>query len=122
MIEVGNRYTQFGSENGRGQFGDQFSGSIGVAAEAVLEIAIEPRRMTGPVRKLVGERCVVVVVGIEEFGWRHGDAVAQRLVIGLGSIVAQIGADAGKEGIKAVFASFGQIGSASCRERGGQSG
>src|SRR3546814_5922932 len=84
MIEVGNRYTQFGSENGRGQFGDQFSGSIGVAAEAVLEIAIEPRRMTGPVRKLVGERCVVVVVGIEEFGWRHGDAVAQRLVIGLG--------------------------------------
>src|SRR3546814_33537 len=63
--------------------------------------------MTGPVRKLVGERCVVVVVGIEEFGWRHGDAVAQRLVIGLGSIVAQIGADAGKEGIKAVFASFG---------------
>lgn len=75
MVEVGDRKTQFGPENGRGQLGDQFLGSIGIAAEAVLEIAIEPRRMPRPMRQLVGERCVVVVIGFEEFGRRHGEAL-----------------------------------------------
>ena len=35
MVEVGDRKTQFCPENGRGKLGDQFLGSIGVAAEAV---------------------------------------------------------------------------------------
>ena len=49
MVEVSDRKAQFGSKDGRGQLGDQFLGSIGIAAEAVLEIAVEPRRMTRPV-------------------------------------------------------------------------
>ena len=36
MVEVGDRKAQFSTEDGRAQFGDQFFGSIGVAAEAVL--------------------------------------------------------------------------------------
>jgi hypothetical protein len=50
MVEMGNGKTQFCPENGRGKFGDQFLGSIGVASEAVLEIAVEPRGMPRPVR------------------------------------------------------------------------
>ena len=65
MVEVGDRKAQFGSKDGRREFGDQFLGGIGVAAEAVLEIAVEPRRVTRPVRKLVCERRIVLVVGFE---------------------------------------------------------
>ena len=61
----------------------------------------------GIMRQLVCERRIVVVVGLEEFGWRHGDPVAQWLVIGLRAVVAQVCADMGEEGIEAVFASFG---------------
>ncbi len=107
MVEMGNRKTQFCPENGRGKFGDQFLGGIGVAAEAVLEIAVEPRRVTRPVRKLVCERRIVLVVGFEEFGWRHGDPVAQRLIVSLRAMVAQVCADMSKEGIKAIFSSIG---------------
>ena len=96
IVEVGDRETQFCSKNGRGQFGDQFLGGIGVAAKAVLEIAVEPRRMTRPVRQLVCERRIVVVVGFEEFGWRHGDPVAQRLIVSLRAMVAQVCADIGE--------------------------
>ncbi len=119
---MGNGKTQFCAENGRGKFGDQFLGSIGVASEAVLEIAIEPRGMPRPVRQLVCERCIVVVIGFEEFGWRHGDTVTQRLVIGLRTIMAQVCANMGKEGIEPVFASFGlergnqRFGMVECRE------
>ena len=49
MIEVGDRKTQFSAEDCRRKFGDQFLGSIGVAAETVLEIATEPRGMPRPV-------------------------------------------------------------------------
>ena len=41
-------------------------------------------------RKLVRKRRVIVVIGFEEFGWRHGDSVAQRLVIGLGTMMPQV--------------------------------
>lgn len=60
MVEVGDRETQFGSKDGRRKFSDQFLGSIGIAAKAVLEFAVEPRRMTRPVRQLVCERRIVV--------------------------------------------------------------
>ena len=46
--------------------------------------------MTRPVRKLVCERRIVLVVGFEEFGWRHGDPVAQRLIVSLRAMVAQV--------------------------------
>ena len=55
MVEVGDRKAQFGSKDCRGQFCDQFFCCVGVAAEAVLEIAVEPRRMPRPVRQLVRE-------------------------------------------------------------------
>ena len=58
-------------------------------------------------RQLVCERRIVGVVGFEEFGWRHGNAVTQRFVVGLRAMVAQVCADVGKEGIEPVFASFG---------------
>ena len=73
-------------------------------------------------RQLVCERCIVVVIGFEQFGWRHGDTVTQRLVIGLRTIMAQVCANMGKEGIEPVFASFGlergnqRFGMVECRE------
>lgn len=63
--------------------------------------------MPRPVRQLVCECRVVMVIGFEQFGWRHGDAVTQRLVIGLRTMMPQVCADMGKEGIEPVFASFG---------------
>ena len=58
-------------------------------------------------RKLVRKRRVIVVIGFEEFGWRHGDSVAQRLVIGLGTMMPQVCAHLTEESIKPLFASFG---------------
>ena len=48
-----------------------------------------------------------MVIGFEEFGGRHGDAVAQRLVVCLGSVMAQVCVDLSEEGIEPLFAAFG---------------
>jgi hypothetical protein len=50
MVEVSDRKAKLGAKDCRGQFGDEFLGGIGPTAEAVLQIAIEPGSMTGPVR------------------------------------------------------------------------
>ena len=107
MIEMRDGQSQLSTKNGGGQLGDKFFDGIGITAEAVLEASIESRRMSSPVRQLMRKCCVVMVIGFEEFGWRHGDAITQWLVVGLRAVMAQVCVDLSEEGIEPLFAAFG---------------
>ena len=56
--------------------------------------------MPGPVRQLMGKCRVVMVKSLEQGGRRHGDAVADRLVICFATHVPQLRIDPRKECIE----------------------
>jgi hypothetical protein len=61
MIEMGDGKPEFGAKHRRGHLGDQLLHRVGVAAEAGGKIAPKATFMAGPVRKLMRQRCAIMV-------------------------------------------------------------
>ncbi len=61
----------------------------------------------GIMRQLMGKRRIVMVKSLEQRGRRHGDAVADRLVIGFATLVPQLRIDLRKECIELMLSPGG---------------
>jgi hypothetical protein len=88
MIEMRDREAEFGAQDRGGQLRDEFLGCVGSASEPALEVSPEPRGVSGRVRELVCEGCVVVVIAVEQRRLRQRDPIGDRFVIGFGSLVS----------------------------------
>ena len=66
--------TEVGAEKRRREFCNQFFGSVGLRAEAILEITIESGLVSAPMPKLMKCGCKISLTGAERrVGWHLDD-------------------------------------------------
>lgn len=94
------RELELAADEGSSEFSDEFFGGIGCVTPArAAEVAIEPGRVSAPMRQFVAERGVVAFGRDEAGEERQLDVVVTGAVIGPGAAMADIGCGRRDEGL-----------------------